>query len=92
MPESHETETAQPSEPAEAKAPKGPPLTTVEPRVGQRVRIHLPERRTAGGKPIPVMRPGNPPRPYIEGEVVRWDDLFVTLRGEGAVLATEIVE
>jgi hypothetical protein len=64
----------------------------VEPRVGQKVKIHLPARTTQSGKPIPVIRPGNPPRPYVEGEVVRWDDHMVTLRAEGAVLATEIVE
>lgn len=87
--------SSQPDEgapPAAAKPPKGPPLPTVEPRVGQLAKIHLPERMTAGGRPIRVMRPGNPPRPYVEGEVVRWDDHFVTLRQEGAVLATEIVE
>lgn len=79
-------------QPEPAPAPKGPPLPLVEPRVGQRVKIHLPERKTASGKSIPVMRAGNPPRPYVDGEVVRWDDHFVTLRAEGAVLATEIVE
>lgn len=64
----------------------------VEPRPGQRARIHLPVRTTASGKPIPVMRPGTPRRAYQEGEVVQWDDHFVSLRQEGAVLATEIVE
>ena len=83
-------ELPEPREPAPLPEPPKPRL--VEPRVGQRVKIHLPERKTAGGKPIRVMRPGNPPRPYVEGEVVRWDDHFVSLRAEGAVHATEIVE
>lgn len=79
-------------QPASPPEPRGPRLTLVEPRVGQKARIHLPERRTQAGRPIPVMRPGNPARPYQQGEVVRWDDHLVFLRQEGAVLATEIVE
>ena len=76
--------------PQEAPVQQKPRL--VEPRVGQRAKILVPERKTESGKPIPVLRPGTHPRPYQTGEIVRWNDELVTLRQEGAVLATEIVE
>jgi hypothetical protein len=84
----------QEEQPAEAKTPAAPqraPLY-VEPCVGQKVKIFVPARKDARGKPIQVIRPGVPRRAYQTGEVVRWDDHFVFLRQEGAVLATEIVE
>lgn len=89
LPLSDATIEAAPESPA-PRAPKG--VKYVEPKVGQRARIFVPERKTAGGRPIPVLRPGTPTRPYETDEIVRWDNYLVNLRSEGAVLATEIVE
>lgn len=72
---------------------EGQPGTRLcEPRVGQRAKILVPERKTPSGRRIPVVRPGTPRREYQSGEVVTWDDHHVFLRQEGALLAAEVID